>query len=59
VLPTRLTTARGILWLPSSSASTLGGRKGTVKFATDGDADGDGDGGFSELGADGVRSDLL
>jgi hypothetical protein len=63
VLPPRLTTARGILWLPPSSTSTPGGRKGagsTVKFAMDGDDDGDGNKGFLELGAvDGVGSNLL
>jgi hypothetical protein len=59
VLPARLTTARGILWLPPSSTSTPNGRKGTgstAKFTMDGD----GDEGFSELEAvDGVGSDLL
>jgi hypothetical protein len=63
VLPARLTTARGILWLPPSSTSTPDGRKGaglTTKFAMDGDDDGDGNKGFLELGAvDGVGSNLL
>jgi hypothetical protein len=58
MLPARLTTARGILWLPPSFTWTPDGRKGagsTAKFTMTG---GDGDLLEMELGAmDGVGSD--